>query len=308
MQKNIILAKKTLEKGDLVIFPTETVYGLGGDATNKEAIKKIYNLKKRPETNPIICHFRDIEHVNQNFKISKIDSLLINLFWPGALTLILQKKSSSLISPSVSNNSDLVGCRIPNHPIAIELLNNVKFPIAAPSANIATKISSTHYNHISENLKKKSFILESGSSPLGLESTVLQTFNDKIEILRLGSITIETIIKKIPNIRIEIKNINSTLSPGNQFKHYSPNHPIRLNVKEVRNYECLLNFGKNNLKSKIFEYNLSSKGDLSEASKNFFNFLFLLDNLECKGIAIAPIPNYDLGRTINDRLMRASNK
>ena len=308
MQKNIILAKKTLEKGDLVIFPTETVYGLGGDATNKEAIKKIYNLKKRPETNPIICHFRDIEHVNQNFKISKIDSLLINLFWPGALTLILQKKSSSLISPSVSNNSDLVGCRIPNHPIAIELLNNVKFPIAAPSANIATKISSTHYNHISENLKKKSFILESGSSPLGLESTVLQTFNDKIEILRLGSITIEKIIKKIPNIRIEIKNINSTLSPGNQFKHYSPNHPIRLNVKEVRNYECLLNFGKNNLKSKIFEYNLSSKGDLSEASKNFFNFLFLLDNLECKGIAIAPIPNYDLGRTINDRLMRASNK
>ena len=308
MQKNIILAKKTLEKGDLVIFPTETVYGLGGDATNKEAIKKIYNLKKRPETNPIICHFRDIEQVNQNFKISKIDSLLINLFWPGALTLILQKKSSSLISSSVSNNSDLVGCRIPNHPIAIELLNNLKFPIAAPSANIATRISSTHYNHISENLRKNSFILKSGSSPLGLESTVLQTFNDKIEILRLGSITIEKIIKKIPNIRIEIKNIDSTLSPGNQFKHYSPNHPIRLNVKEVRNYECLLNFGKNNLKSKIFEYNLSSKGDLSEASKNFFNFLFLLDNLECKGIAIAPIPNYDLGRTINDRLMRASNK
>ena len=308
MQKNIILAKKTLEKGDLVIFPTETVYGLGGDATNKEAIKKIYNLKKRPETNPIICHFRDIEQVNQNFKISKIDSLLINLFWPGALTLILQKKSSSLISPSVSNNSDLVGCRIPNHPIAIELLNNLKFPIAAPSANIATRISSTHYNHISENLRKNSFILKSGSSPLGLESTVLQTFNDKIEILRLGSITIETIIKKIPNIRIEIKNIDSTLSPGNQFKHYSPNHPIRLNVKEVRNYECLLNFGKNNLKSKIFAYNLSSKGDLSEASKNFFNFLFLLDNLDCKGIAIAPIPNYDLGRTINDRLMRASNK
>ena len=308
MQKNIILAKKTLEKGDLVIFPTETVYGLGGDATNKEAIKKIYNLKKRPETNPIICHFRDIEQVNQNFKISKIDSLLINLFWPGALTLILQKKSSSLISSSVSNNSDLVGCRIPNHPIAIELLNNLKFPIAAPSANIATRISSTHYNHISENLRKNSFILKSGSSPLGLESTVLQTFNDKIEILRLGSITIETIIKKIPNIRIEIKNIDSTLSPGNQFKHYSPNHPIRLNVKEVRNYECLLNFGKNNLKSKIFAYNLSSKGDLSEASKNFFNFLFLLDNLDCKGIAIAPIPNYDLGRTINDRLMRASNK
>ena len=292
----------------MVIFPTETVYGLGGDATNKEAIKKIYNLKKRPETNPIICHFRDIEQVNQNFKISKIDSLLINLFWPGALTLILQKKSSSLISSSVSNNSDLVGCRIPNHPIAIELLNNLKFPIAAPSANIATRISSTHYNHISENLRKNSFILKSGSSPLGLESTVLQTFNDKIEILRLGSITIEKIIKKIPNIRIEIKNINSTLSPGNQFKHYSPNHPIRLNVKEVRNYECLLNFGKNNLKSKIFAYNLSSKGDLSEASKNFFNFLFLLDNLDCKGIAIAPIPNYDLGRTINDRLMRASNK
>jgi len=306
MQKNVQLAKKTLEKGDLVIFPTETVYGLGGDSTNQRAIKKIYNLKKRPLTNPIICHFKNVEHVNQNFKISKIDSLLINLFWPGALTLILQKKLSSIISPLVSNNSDLVGCRIPNHPIAIELLNNVNFPIAAPSANIATKISSTHFSHISDNLKKNSFILKSGSSSLGLESTVIQTFNNKIEILRLGSITIEELIKKIPDIKIEIRNKNSALSPGNQFKHYSPNHPIRLNVKEVRNDECLLNFGKNNLNSKIFEYNLSVKGDLREASKNFFNYLYLIDKLECKGIAIAPIPDYDLGRTINDRLVRAS--
>lgn len=188
------------------------------------------------------------------------------------------------------------------------LLKSVTFPIAAPSANIATKITSTNLNHISKDLKEHTYILDGGNSSLGLESTVLQTFNNKIKILRLGSITVEEITEKLSeNTKIEIKNFNSTLSPGNQMKHYSPNLPIRINVNNVKQDECLLNFGQNNLKSLICEYNLSSDGNLNEASKNFFNYLHLVDKCKCLGIAVAPIPNYGLGKTINDRLIRASS-
>ena len=308
MKKMINIAVKTLKNGNLVIFPTETVYGLGCDATNINAIQRIYDIKKRPMSNPLICHFKNKKQVEKNFNISKLDNLLIELFWPGPLTLILKKKKCSSIHPLLSNNSNLVGCRIPNHKIAIKLLQSIDFPIAAPSANIATKISSTHSSHLSEDLKIKTLVLDGGSSPLGLESTVLKTSDNKINILRLGSITVEEIIRKVPDyINVRIENFNSKLSPGNQKKHYSPNLPIRLNVIDIKKNECLLNFGKNNLKSTICEYNLSPSGDLNEAGKNFYNFLHLVDKCKCLGIAVAPIPNYGLGKTINDRLIRASS-
>ena len=307
MKKEIEIAKKTLENGNLVIFPTETVYGLGGDATNIDAIKQIYKLKKRPSNNPLICHFKNKNEIIKNFEISILDNLLINVFWPGPLTLILKRKKESLINPFLSNNSNLVGCRIPNHPIANKLLDSLNFPLAAPSANIATKISSTHSNHLSNELKNNTYILKGGSSTLGLESTVIQTIQDEIKILRLGSITTEDIKNKFSDNKITIENFNSKLSPGNQLKHYSPNLPIRLNVSEVKKNESLLNFGNNNLKSIICEYNLSPNGDLNEASKNFFNYLHIIDKSKCSGIAVAPIPNYGLGKTINDRLIRASN-
>ena len=143
MKKKLIIAKKTLEKGNLVIFPTETVYGLGGDATNIEAIKRIYQLKKRPQDNPLICHFKNKQEIKKNFLISKLDNILMNIFFPGPLTLILKRKKNSIINPLLSNNSNLVGCRIPNHPIANKLLNSINFPIAAQSANISNKITPT---------------------------------------------------------------------------------------------------------------------------------------------------------------------
>ena len=307
MKKDMKLAKKTLEDGNLVIFPTETVYGLGCNATNTEAIKKIYKLKKRPTNNPLICHFKNKEEINKNFEISRLDDLLIHAFWPGPLTLILKRKKESLIKSLLSNNSNLVGCRIPNHPIAIKLLESVSFPIAAPSANIATKISSTQSNHLSNELKNNTYILEGGSSTLGLESTVIKTNKDEIKILRLGIITIEDIKDKFANCKITIENFDSKLSPGSQVKHYSPNLPIRLNVLKVEKNESLLNFGHNNLKSLICEYNLSPNANLKEASKNFFNYLHLIDKSKCAGIAVAPIPNHGLGKTINDRLIRASS-
>ena len=154
MKIDIIRAKKILNEGNLVIFPTETVYGLGGSATNYDAIKKIYKIKNRPHDNPIICHFKDLDSVEKNFYFNNTSYRLAEKFWPGPLTLILEKKESSTICPELSNNKNFVGCRIPNHPIALQLLKKLDFPIAAPSANISTQLSSTKIIHLSNILKK----------------------------------------------------------------------------------------------------------------------------------------------------------
>ena len=306
MKKDINKAQKILKKGGLVIFPTETVYGLGGDATNWSAIKKIYEIKKRPLNNPIICHFKNIEAIEENFILNDIAYKLANKFWPGPLTLILEKKKLSNICPNLSNQKNYVCCRIPSNSIAQELLWNIDFPIAAPSANISTKLSSTKVNHLSKKLKKEIFVLNGGRSLYGLESTIINVNNKNPKILRLGSITQEQLNELIPDIVFENNRRFSTLSPGQQKKHYAPNLPIRINVNEVLDGEALLNFGKSKLKSNTIELNLSSKGDLEEAAKNLYDYLHKLDNSKCTGIAVDPIPNHNLGKTINDRLTRAS--
>jgi len=308
MKTNIDKAQKILKNGDLVIFPTETVYGLGGNATNKNAINKIYKIKNRPYKNPLICHFKDIENIEKNFFLNDISYKLANKFWPGPLTLVLEKKDSSDIRAELSNQKKFVGCRIPNHPIAQELLNSIPFPIAAPSANISTKLSSTKINHLSKKLKDNTFVLDGGESFYGLESTVINACKNNPKILRLGSITLEQIKKIVPNIILENHNNFSNLSPGQQIIHYSPNLPIRINVNSVLKGEALLNFGSNNLKSEIIELNLSPTENLEEAGKKFYDYLHILDNSQCNGIAVAPVPNHKLGKTINDRLTRAVKK
>ena len=308
MKNKINIASKILESGNLIIFPTETVYGIGADATNVDAIKKIYKIKNRPQNNPIFCHFKSLNSVEKNFYFNETAYKLANNFWPGPLTLILEKKEDSKIKSILSNNKKFVGCRVPNHPIAQDLLKNLAFPIAAPSANISTKLSSTKISHLSKKLKENVFILDGGETLCGLESTVIDVINDKNNILRLGSISFEKIKKIVPNINIENKNL-SKLSPGQYLKHYSPSKPIRININSVLKDESLLNFGSNNLKSNIKELNLSPSGNLEEAAKNFYNYLHILDkSKKCKRIAVAPIPNIELGKTINDRLNRASFK
>ena len=302
-QKTLDKAKKRLFNGDLVIFPTETVYGIGANANNEKAVKLIYITKKRPLSNPIICHFANINEIERNFILKEKDYELAMTFWPGPLTLILEKNKNSKISSAVSNNQNLVGCRIPNNEIALSLLSKLDFPIAAPSANIATKTSTTSIEDLDSNLKNI-FHIDGGSSVLGLESTVIQTTYSGCKILRLGSLTIEEIKIKYPKYIIDVE--SSKLSPGNQLKHYSPNKPIRINVSNVKENESLLNYGKNQLISNIKNINLSIEADLVEASHNFYKHLNILDNSECSGIAVAPIPNIGLGETINDRLKRAS--
>ena len=302
-EKTIVEAKKRLLRGEVVIFPTETVYGIGSDAENEDAVKLIYKVKKRPFHNPLICHFSNIREIEKNFILKEKDIELAQAFWPGPLTLILKKKKESKINTLVSNNQSLVGCRIPNNEIALDLIKELDFPLAAPSANIATKTSITSINDLDNELKNI-FYIDGGSSVLGLESTVLQTTKEGCKILRLGSLTIEEIKKKFSEYKMET--IESNLSPGNQLKHYSPNKAIRINAENVFDNEALLNFGKNNLKSKIQDLNLSIRADLSEASYNFYNFLNILDKSKCNRIAVAPIPNHGLGKTMNDRLKRAA--
>ena len=305
MKKIINSAIKYLENGKLIIFPTETVYGLGGDATNNEAIKSIYKLKKRPMSNPLICHFPNILKIEENFFLNSLDRNLAKVFWPGPLTLILKKKSKSKISKLVSNKKNLVGCRIPNNLVAIELLNKLSFPLAAPSANMANKLSTTRYQDIPNEIIENSLLIKGKKTTLGLESTVIKTHNNTINILRVGSITKEEIEYHFPNNKIEENIEINSLSPGNQKKHYSPNLPIRINIKIVKINEVLLNFGENKLKSNIYEFNLSKSSDLKEAANNFFHYLNILDKINCKGIAVAPIPDIGLGKAINDRLRRA---
>ena len=306
-KNNIENAKKLLVSGELIIFPTETVYGLGGNAKDNNAIKKIYRVKKRPYNNPIICHFANINEIRKDFHLNALEELLAKKFWPGPLTLILKKKNISKISKLISNKSSFVGCRIPNNKLVLKLLDNLNFPIAAPSANMSKRTSVTRIDDLDKSLIKKIFILKGKQSELGLESTVIKVTNKNIELLRYGSIEPIDILKELNKSKIKIIN-KSKISPGNLNKHYATKKNIRINVKNIKIDEGLINFGKNNLRSKIVNLNLSSKGNLKEASKNLFHYLHKLDRSKCKNIAVAPIPNIGLGLTINDRLKRASKK
>ena len=307
VKKNIENGKKLLRSGELVIFPTETVYGIGGNANDSKAIRRIYSIKKRPAKNPIICHFANLEEIKKNFYLNKLEELLAKKLWPGPITLILRKKNKSKISNLVSIRSSYIGCRIPKNKVALQLLKGLDFPVAAPSANFTERTSVTKFEDLDKKLMKKIFSIKGEQSKLGLESTVIRVKKNNIEVLRLGSITPSDILKVANKSKIRFIS-KSTMSPGNLKKHYATKKKIRINVKKIQDGEGLINFGKNNLKSKIINLNLSKKGNLDEAGKNLFHFLHKLDQSKCKKIAIAPIPNIGLGLTINDRINRASKK
>jgi len=229
-QKTIDEAKKRLFRGELVIFPTETVYGIGGNAKNEDAIKLIYQVKRRPFDNPLICHFANIREIEKNFILKDKDYELANTFWPGPLTLILEKNTESKITPLLSNNQNFVGCRIPNNEIALNLLSQLDFPIAAPSANIAAKTSITSIKDLDDNLKKN-FYIDGGASVLGLESTVIQTTKEGCQILRLGSLTIEEIKYKF----LELKNPRKLYHETIEINGEKPSEISTLLQEKIKN-------------------------------------------------------------------------
>ncbi len=313
--KNILKASKILQEGGIVVFPTETVYGIGANALNDKAIERIYAAKKRPQNNPLIVHVENLERARSIAHFSEIELFLAENFWPGPLTLVLNN-SSQEISKKVTAGLRTIAIRVPKNATAISLLKTFGKPIAAPSANISGEISPTLATHALDLKKDVEMILDGNYCEIGLESTILKCGGGKIDILREGSVTRENIKKVIsfdfPKIEISLQySGKEIISPGQLLTHYSPKSNLRLNVLEPSKEEVYLAFGSK--EDSVEGFSLSENKILTEAARNLYNYLRLADemiledpNSNKKSIAVAPIPNYDLGASINDRLLRAS--
>ena len=302
---NIKKAKKLLNKRECIAIPTETVYGIAGNAYSDTACKRIFKLKKRPKNNPLIVHYYDLKKLRNDCDLNDDFLKLYKKFCPGPITFILNLKKTSKISKVVTNQKSTLAVRFPKHPVTKNLLKDLKFPIAAPSANISSRISAVTSSDVKDDFGKKiRYILEGGKSSVGVESTIID-LRKKPKILRLGGLEID-IIKKILKKKISI-NINpSKISAPGQLKvHYSPGIPIRLNVKKIEKSEAFLSIKKSKI-DKANYYFLSKKGNLKEAAKNLYTTLRKIKKDNYKSIAVSKIPNKGFGKTINDRLLRAS--
>tara|TARA_B100000902_G_scaffold243772_1_gene230795 strand:- start:34 stop:966 length:933 start_codon:yes stop_codon:yes gene_type:complete len=302
---NIKKAKKILNNGECVAIPTETVYGLAANAYSDSACKKIFRIKKRPKNNPLIVHYFNNQNLKKDCYFNNDFLNLYKKFCPGPITFILDLKKNSRISKNVTNNKKTLAVRFPKHPVTRNLLKNLNFPLAAPSANLSSKVSAVSSTDVKEDFGKKiKYILEGGKSSIGLESTIIDLRN-KPEILRLGGLEI-SIIQKVLNKKIVINNNPTKISAPGQFKlHYSPGIPIRLNVKKIKSGEAYLLIKKKKVNKPNYFY-LSKNGNLKEAAKNLYSTLRKIKKNNYKSIAVCKIPYSGLGKTINDRLLRAS--
>ncbi|MEM9626414.1 MAG: L-threonylcarbamoyladenylate synthase [Pseudomonadota bacterium] len=302
-------AAALLRSGKLVAFPTETVYGLGADATDDRAVAAIFEAKARPSFNPLIVHVADPDAADAIAEWSELADRLAVRFWPGPLTLILRRRPESSISKLVSAGGDTLALRAPSHPLAAALLHQVELPIAAPSANRSGRISPTTADHVRHDLGDRvDLVLDGGACPVGVESTVLDITADQPVLLRPGGVAraeVEAVIGR-PLAAPPAAAGSELRSPGRLESHYAPRHPLRLNARDVRADEALLAFGPGPLSGARVTVNLSSTGDLTEAAANLFSMLHDLDRQEIAGIAAMPIPATGLGEAICDRLMRAA--
>ena len=302
---NIKKARNLLNKRECVAIPTETVYGIAGNAYSDTACKKIFRLKKRPMNNPLIIHYYDLKKLNDDCDLNVDFLKLYKRFCPGPITFILNQKKKSKISKIATNKKNTLAVRFPKHPIARILLKHLKFPIAAPSANISSRVSAVTSSDVKDDFGKKiKYILEGGRSSVGVESTIID-LRKKPKILRLGGLEVET-LQKILKKKISINTNPSKISaPGQLRIHYSPGIPIRLDFKKIKKDEAFLLIKKNKI-NKTNYYFLSKKGDLKEAAKNLYTILRKIKKDNYKSIAVDKIPNIGIGKTINDRLLRAS--
>ena len=305
IQSNIKKAKKYLDKNDCIAVPTETVYGLAGNAYSDIAVKKIFKLKKRPVNNPLIVHYYDINKLKQDCDINDNFIKLFNKFSPGPITFILKLKKDSKISNFVTNKQKTLAVRFPKHLLFRKLLKNLNYPLAAPSANISTKLSSVQASDVIEEFGSKvKYILNGGKCKIGVESTIIN-LTTKPTILRFGGLDIlkiEKILKKKVVIDTSSK---KKIAPGQFPLHYSPGIPLRTNVKDPKNNEAFLLIKKRKITFKNYYY-LSKKNDLKQAAKNLYSLLRSIKKDGYKMIAVEKIPNIGIGKTLNDRLNRAS--
>jgi L-threonylcarbamoyladenylate synthase len=304
-QSNIKKAKKYLDKNHCVGVPSETVYGLAANAYSNIAVKKIFKLKNRPIYNPLIVHYLNIDDLKKDCIVNEDFIKLYKKFSPGPITYILKIKKNSKISRFVTNKKKKLAVRFPKHKVFKNLLKRLNYPLAAPSANISTKLSAVQASDVKEEFGSKiKYVLNGGKCNIGLESTIIN-LTGKPAILRLGGLDIEK-IKKVLNKKVSL-NINPKImiSPGQTHLHYSPGIPLKINVKKPKKNEAFLLIKRRKINLNSYYY-LSKKNDLNEAAKNLYSCLRKIKNKGYKSIAVEKIPNIGLGRTINDRLNRAS--
>jgi L-threonylcarbamoyladenylate synthase len=302
-------AAALIRAGGLVAFPTETVYGLGGDATNEAAVRAIYAAKGRPSHNPMIIHCADADAALRQVQASQQARRLAARFWPGGLTLVLGRRPASRISPLACAGLPTVAIRVPRHPVAERLLAAADRPLAAPSANRSGAVSPTTARHVADSLGDAvDLILDGGPCPIGVESTVLDLSEAPPRLLRPGAVPAEAIEAEIgPILRAAVGATEAApRSPGLLARHYAPERPMRLEVTAVRPDEALIAFGPHAPTGAALTLNLSPSGDLEEAAHNLYAMLRRADRPDLRGIAVMPIPDVGLGLAINDRLHRAA--
>jgi len=294
-------AAAILRDGGLVAFPTETVYGLGADATNGKAVAAIFAAKQRPQFNPLIVHVKDRAEAEALVEFTPHARELAEAFWPGALTLVLPRQADCPLSLLVSAGLDTVALRVPSHPIARALIAAAGIPVAAPSANVSGHVSPTTAAHVAEEFGDRvDFILDGGPTTIGIESTVIGFEGDKPVLLRPGGVARDAIERVIGPLATPSD--TKIQSPGQLESHYAPRAKLRLDAHDAQPGEMLLGFGPQVSGAAL---NLSPTGDLNEAAANLFAMLRALDKTS-DAIAVMAIPNEGLGEAINDRLMRAA--
>lgn len=304
----IRVAAEHVREGQLVAFPTETVYGLGGDATNGKAVAAIFEAKGRPRFNPLIVHVADIANAKTHAEFTPLGLRLAEAFWPGPLTLVLRRRAESDLCDLTSAGLETIAIRVPDHPIAQALLKAAGRPLAAPSANRSGRVSPTQAEHVKIDLGERvGLILDGGPTAHGLESTIIDATGEAPVLLRTGAVPAETIESVLgQSISRAAETGDKPQSPGQLASHYAPEARVRLGAIDVHEGEALLAFGSDVPATAGPMINLSATGDLIEAAANLFAALRALDQTGTDRIAVMPIPEHGLGEAINDRLRRAA--
>jgi L-threonylcarbamoyladenylate synthase len=299
--QDLIHAADLLKAGELVSFPTETVYGLGADARNGTAVAAVYEAKGRPSFNPLIAHVHSVEAAQDLVQWNDLADRLAEAFWPGPLTLVLPLREGHGVSGLVTAGLSTLAVRVPAHPTALRLLEHVGGPVAAPSANPSGRISPTTAAHVLAGLNGKiAAVVDDGPCAVGVESTILGLAGPEVVLLRPGGLATEEIEAVLGKSLMQRDVADPLTAPGQLLSHYAPQASVRLNASTAREGELLLGFGPMGC-----DLNLSETADLSEAAANLFDHLHRLDAMG-RPIAVAPVPDRGLGVAINDRLQRAA--
>jgi L-threonylcarbamoyladenylate synthase len=305
---------RALAEGGLVAFPTETVYGLGADATNPAAIARLYQAKGRPSFNPLIAHVSDLRAAT---RIGRFDAQAIALaeaFWPGPLTLVLPKTRDCAVADLATAGLDSIAIRVPAHPVARDILRAFGGPVVAPSANLSGHVSPTTAAHVQSDLAGRiDLIVDGGAVEVGVESTIVGCFDEPM-LLRPGGVPRGEIERVLGRALVQPPedadgDTGQPLAPGMLASHYAPRTRVRLNAKKIEAGEALLAFGSDRMPgvdAATAVMNLSAHGDVNEAAANLFGYLRALDAKGARAIAVMPVPHHGLGEAINDRLRRAA--